>query len=367
MHVCSGDLWAGAEVAVAALLPALKLHYDVSALLFNEGIMAQRLRKEGIEVFVVQEKGSFRDVLMPFKMRQILKRSGTELVHTHGYKENVFGILAGRLAGVRGFVCTQHGASEPFGGSAGFRNDVNLLLDRSARKSVTHKTISVSEDLRRSLVRDYGSDRVVTIHNGIQCKEIPVKDRNNKKLELGIPLDKRVVGTMGRLKPVKDVHHFLKAARTIAETRIDVVFLVVGEGPLENVLRETARELRIDDRVYFLGFREDAIEILSTMDVFVLTSLHEGIPLSLLEAMCLGVPVVATKVGGIPEVIEDGCSGLLVELGDEQATATAILAMLSPEAKGIGREARRRVLQEFSLEQMAAKTEQVYRKLLSDE
>jgi len=339
MHVCSGDLWAGAEVAVAGLLSALKLHYDVSALLFNEGIMAQKLRNEGIEVFVVQE---------------------------HGYKENVLGILAGKLAGVERFVCTQHGASEPLGASADFKNEVNLLLDRAARKHSAHKTISVSEDLRTSLVRQYGSDKVVTIHNGILCKEMPRRNENVKKLELGIPLDKRIVGTMGRLKPVKDIHHFLEAARTILEARVDVVFLVVGEGPLEHELRETAREFRIDDRVYFLGFREDAIEILSTMDVFVLTSLHEGIPLSLLEAMCLGVPVVATKVGGIPEVIEDGCSGLLVELGDEKATAAAILAMLSPKAKGMVREAKRRVLQEFSVERMASRTEQVYRELLAN-
>ena len=112
--------------------------------------------------------------------------------------------------------------------------------------------------------------------------------------------------------------------------------------------------------------REDAVEILSIMDVFVLTSLHEGIPLSLLEAMWLGLPVVATEVGGVPEVIEDGRSGLLVGVRDEKAIAAAILEMLSPRAEEIGRGARQRVLEEFSLQKMVESTEEVYRQLFGD-
>lgn len=363
MHVASGDLWAGAEVAVAGLLPALKLHYDVGALIFNEGLLAQRLREKGIRVYVVQEKGSLRDVPMLIRMKKIVKNDKAELLHTHGYKENVLGVLAGKLAGVKRFVCTEHGASEPFGGFARFRNGISLSLDRFVGRYGIDKIISVSEDLRRSLVGEYGTEKVVTIHNGIPCKPTPGTDKTKKKLELGIPLDKRIAGTMGRLQPVKGIHHFLEAARTIVETREDVVFMIVGDGPLESVLKEMAQELGIHDHVFFLGFREDAIEVLSIMDVFVLTSLHEGIPLSLLEAMYLGLPVVATRVGGMPEVVEDGRSGLLVAVGDERAIAGAILAMLSPRGEEIGREAKRRVLEEFSLERMTEGTEEVYRQL----
>ncbi len=366
MQIASGDLWAGAEVAVAGLLSGLKLHYDVGLLAFNEGILTQKLREEGIDVYVVQEKGSFRDTPMLIEMKRILREHEIELVHTHGYKENVLGVLAGRLAGVKRFVCTQHGAAEPFAGAARFRNGINLWLDRLVGKYATHKIISVSEDLHRSLTSKYGSEKVVTIHNGIPGKPEPVRDKAKKKRELGVPVEKRIVGTMGRLTPVKGIHHFLQAAKTILETRRDVAFLIVGGGSLEEELRAMARELRIDNCVFFLGFREDAIEILSIMDVFVLTSLHEGIPLSLLEAMRLGLPVVATKVGGIPEVVEDGRSGLLVRLGDEKGIVRAIVDMLSPGAEEIGRGARQRVLEEFSLQGMVESTEEVYRQLFGD-
>ncbi len=363
MHVASGDLWAGAEVAVAGLLSGLKERWDAGAIIFNEGILAQRLREGGVKVHIVQEKGSFRDMTMLAQIARVLRMNKVELLHTHGYKENVLGVVAGRLAGVKRFVCTRHGAPEPFRGFAGMRMAIDEFLDRLVGRYGMNKIISVSENLRSWLVEEYGCEKVMTIHNGIELLQKPTIDKVTKKTELGLLPQTRVVGTVGRLMPVKGIHHFLEAAKLILETRTDVRFLIVGEGPLEQELKDVARRLAIHNRVLFMGFRANAVEIMSAMDVFVLTSLHEGIPLSLLEAMWLGLPVVATRVGGMPEVIEDGRSGILVTPGNEAAIAGAILDMLSPAGEGIGKEARQRVLEEFSLRQMVERTEEVYREL----
>lgn len=367
MHVVSGDLWAGAEVAVAGLLPGLKPHYDVSAIVFNEGILAQKLREEGVRVYIVKEKGSFRDIPMLTRIERIMRNNKIELLHTHGYKENVLGVLAGKLAGVKRFVTTQHGAPEPFTGFAKLKMEIYLLFERFLSKYVIHMIISVSEDLRSSLIEGYGSEKVVTIHNGIQLPQRPVVNTTEKKRELGILPGMKIVGTVSRLKPIKGINYFLKAAKTVLETHKNIVFLIVGDGPLEDELKDMARALGIHDRVFFLGFQEDVTEMLSIMDVFVLTSLHEGIPVSLLEAMWLGLPVVATRVGGVPEVVEHGRSGLLAPPRDEKAIAKAILAMLSPRAKEIASQAERRVIEEFSIQQMVERTEEVYGQLLRNE
>ncbi len=351
---------------MAGLLEGLNAHIDVKAILFNEGILAKRLRRIGVEVHVVRERGSFRDVVLLTKVIQVLKRCHASLIHTHGYKETILGILAGRFVGVRRFVRTEHGAPEPFSRIKKLKMDANLFLDRVLTRVSVDRVISVSEDLRRTLIPQYGAEKVVTIHNGIALGPGTRGDRQKKKIELGVPPDHKIVGTVGRLNPIKGLDHLLEAAKIVLDIRDDVTFLVVGEGPLETELKDLAGRMGIEDHIIFLGFREDVDEVMAAMDVFVLCSLHEGIPLSLLEAMELRLAAVATKVGGIPEVIEDGLSGLLVPPGDEGAMARAISEALSTRGEQLGQEAQRRVRSRFSLETMVERTTAVYRTLLQN-
>jgi glycosyltransferase involved in cell wall biosynthesis len=185
-----------------------------------------------------------------------------------------------------------------------------------------------------------------------------------KRRELGLPLDKKIVCTVGRLMPVKGLNHLLHAAQRLAAVRDDIAFAVVGDGPLKGELLKMVTELGIERQVFFIGFRRDVREILGSADAFVLTSLHEGIPMSLLEAMSIGLPVVATRVGGIPEVVEDGSSGFLVPPGDEESIAAAIVTALSESGREISVSGRERIKQKFSLTVMAARTDRIYRGLL---
>jgi glycosyltransferase involved in cell wall biosynthesis len=171
---------------------------------------------------------------------------------------------------------------------------------------------------------------------------------------------------MGRLVPVKGLETFLKAARIIQSRKDKVKFLIVGDGPLKGTLRALARHYGLEHDVLFLGHRNDSYDVLAMMDVLVLPSLSEGIPMVLLEALALKRPVVASRVGGIPEVVEDCATGRLVEPGREGELAEACIALMDdPDlAERLGLAGRHRVRERFSVRSMAEKVADVYRSLL---
>jgi glycosyltransferase involved in cell wall biosynthesis len=171
---------------------------------------------------------------------------------------------------------------------------------------------------------------------------------------------------MGRLVPVKGLEFYLQAARLILDRRDDVTFVIVGDGPLGPELRTLAREYGIDGRIRFLGQRRDAHQMLELMDLFVLPSLSEGVPMVLLEALALGRPVVATRVGGVPEVIEHGKSGLLVSPGQPEPLADACMVLLDDRAlaRELALAGHQRVREHFSANAMAQQVATLYRSLV---
>jgi glycosyltransferase involved in cell wall biosynthesis len=169
--------------------------------------------------------------------------------------------------------------------------------------------------------------------------------------------------------PVKGLEIFLKAAHIICRQKPNVKFIIAGDGPLMPALRAQVREYNLDKKVLFLGHRDDGYDILKLIDLFVLPSLNEGIPMVLLEALALARPVIASRVGGIPEVIEDGVSGLLVTPGREDELAQSCVALMDNYnfAQELGIAGRKRVEERFSARVMAEKVAEVYRTLVCGE
>jgi glycosyltransferase involved in cell wall biosynthesis len=188
---------------------------------------------------------------------------------------------------------------------------------------------------------------------------------NGVRQELGLPEDALVVGTVGSLTPKKDHHTLLRAAARAARSVPGLRVVVVGQGPLEDDLRAAAGDLGIGEAVLFTGHREDARRLLGAFDVFALPSLHEGLPISLLEAMARARPVVASRAGGMPEVVTDGRDGLLVPVGDAPALGDALVRLLRNPGlrERLGRAARRRA-GEFDIRTAVRRQEEVYGKLL---
>ncbi len=363
IHVChidSGDLWAGAEVNTTTLLKALTGRPDLrlSAILLNEGQMSRRLRSYGIEVKVIPESehgflGIFNEAA------RFLRSHPVRILHSHRYKENLLAAVLARRCGIPHLVCTRHGAPEPFRGWSGVRHGAMALLDRLIARHFTDRVISPSEELRSRLLRQLPRGKVVTIPTGIDIELVSSSlTKAEAKHSLGLSEEARVVGYAGRLVPIKRLDVFLRAAEQMAQADSDVVFVIAGDGPEEKHLRALASDLNLGDRVRFLGFRDAIYDVMRAFDVFLLCSDHEGLPRCILEALQLGVPVVARPVGGIPEVIEDGVNGILT--AGPSDLALACLRLLADEdlqgriAKGGSWHVGTKLGSGYTAEQMAA-------------
>ena len=367
-HLASGDLWAGAEVQLATLIAGLKNFPDVrlTAILLNSGILADRLRACGIPVRIFEER-SHNAVQLLFQIRRILAEERFDIFHTHRYKENILGGLAGAMVGVPHQIRTVHGMGEPFVGFRSVKSKVYRMLDMLVARSLVKMSIAVSCDIERQLSARYGADRVVMIHNGIDCDRLQLTTSPAAvRQRLGVDVTHRLIGSVGRLTPVKGYQYLLGAYRRIAERDSLVRLVLVGDGPERLRLESLAREYGIDGKVIFYGFTSDVGEILAALDVFVLSSLHEGISISLLESMALGIPSVVTAVGGNPEIVRHNETGLLVPPLDEPALADAIVSLLNnPGRAATMREAGKKLVEsEFSKDAMATRVHALYRRLV---
>ena len=361
-HLITGDLWAGAEVQVAHLLSGLAecRELKLGAVLFADGRLAQELRENGIWVSVLREKdlGALRLVRA---LGRVLRRHEVEVLHTHGYKESILGAVAGRWAGVRRYVKTEHGRVEPSRAWDGMKMSVYRRVDQWVARRASDRVIAVSLDLYRHLTTCLPEGRVVLIRNGVDPRRIVVGvSPAEVRRRLGIGEDAPLFGTVGRLVPVKGLAYFLEAARGLLEVLPEARFLVVGDGPLRPELERRARELGIARAVKFSGFRADVLDIVNALDVFVMPSIHEGLPMALLEATALGKPIVASAVGGIPEVLDD-LRGWLVPPRDVPALTRACLTAVTTDHDAV-RPKRRREVVELA-QAMCAQTCDLYRDL----
>src|SRR5882672_9800839 len=364
-HLIEGDQWAGAEVQVAHLLAGLADfgELELVAILFAEGRLAQELRRSGISVAVVneQELGRLR---VAWGLGRELRRRAVDVLHTHGYKESILGAVVGRWAGVRWYVKTEHGRVEPSRGWQRVKMAFYRWLDHWVAHAATNRVIAVSEDLYRHLAATLPGGRVALIRNGLDPRRIVV-GAPSAEIRRGLGVGERapLLGTVGRLVPVKGLGYFLEAARSLLAELPEARFLVVGDGPLRSDLERQARELGVAHAVQFCGFRADVADVINALDVFVMPSIHEGLPMALLEASVLGKPIVASAVGGIPEVLT-GSQGWLVPPGDVPELARACLSALASGREGGWGTPARRANQVAQLAQaMCAETCALYREL----
>jgi glycosyltransferase involved in cell wall biosynthesis len=271
-----------------------------------------------------------------------------------------FAIIAARLAGVPTIVTTNH---LPTLSPTSFTWKGQLIL-RLAQRCVD-LTIVESDVNRQAALRHYKLDpaRTVSVYHGIDVKRFDRPfDREAVREELGLSFGHVIIGTVGRLTPQKAHHIFLKAAAIIKKSMDRAKFIIVGDGELRQELERQARQLGLTEDVLFTGHRHDVPELLSVFDVFALSSLYEGLPLAILEAMAMAKPIVATRVDGVPEAVVDGETGILVPPSDPTALAEAILSLLQnpSSAQAMGQAGRRRVEAMFRQDVMVVQTEQLY-------
>jgi glycosyltransferase involved in cell wall biosynthesis len=243
-----------------------------------------------------------------------------------------------------------------------WKKSYHLALDRALAQATTH-LVAVSQQVREFYeARGVGRGRWQVVYNGVDTSAAPRRERGAAFLELGLGKDDPVVGLVGRLVPAKAPEVFVRALALAVARVPGLRGLVVGDGPLRSELEAEARRLGLGASVVFAGVRHDVPELLPGLDALAFSSLREGLSMAMLEAMAAGVPVVATDVGGTPELIVHGVTGLLVPPGRPESLADALVGLLEDEdGRDAIREAARRCVEErFSLGQMTAAHEALY-------
>lgn len=317
---------------------------------------------------LVRKISPLKDIKAFFKIYHFIKKQGFDIVHTHTSKAGMLGRWAAKLAGVKIIVHTPHG--HIFYGYFGwFKTKLFIYLERLTGP-LTDKIITLTQRGKEEHVkyRIARPDKFVPIYSGIDVGKFVDfhADAVKEKEKLNIPLDVPVIGTVTRLAPVKGNQYLIASLPEVVKLFPTLKVLIVGDGSERGKLERYVKKLSLLENVIFLGICKDVRGILNTFDIFVLPSLNEGMGRCMLEAQALGVPVVATKVGGIPEVVRDSIGGILVPPRNPEAMAEAIINLLKNKSlrDNMSEEAKRWVGHRFSAGAMVEKISDLYKELI---
>jgi glycosyltransferase involved in cell wall biosynthesis len=312
----------------------------------------------------------WRDLVAFFKLIRFFRAVRPDVVHTHASKPGALGRLAAWITRVPVRIHSYHGTHFHGRYFGKFKTRLMIAAERLLARLNT-AIFTDTETIRRDLLtcRIGAAAHIQTMSLGTDLSPYERLDalRGRLRGRLAIPPDETVIGIVARLVPIKRLDVFLAAAKLVLQ-RVQARFVIAGDGELREILKQQAQTAGIADVVNFLGFWPDLREVYADADVMVLCSDDEGSPVALIEAMAAGKPIVATRVGGIPDVIVDGKSGVLVSPGDPQALAAAILAVIADSvcAVRLGSAAREHAFAKYSINASVEKTAAVYNEFLNN-
>lgn len=332
------------------------------------------ISKRGIKVLIFpmkREISPISDLWSIFKMTKAIKREKPDIVHTHSSKAGIIGRTAARLAGVAKIAHTPH--VFPFEMNIGeFKRKFYLFLERVVSKWTT-LLIAVS-NAEKNTAMEYGlfsAENAAVNANGIDPDLWRPEDSNirkNMRDQAGIPDDVFVAGMVGRFMPQKGHRILLDAAEILLKRRKDIRFALVGDGVLKNEIRNFAISNKIQGNFHFFDQTDSIKSYYAMFDCLVLPSLWEGCPFTAMEAMVMGVPVIASSVGGTCEIIEDRISGLLIPPADADSLAAAIEKLCEDRRlrESLGEKGRQQILGKFLLSDSIRRLEEIYQRMLQD-
>jgi len=358
--ICStGNLFGGVErfiLTFAAHLNALPAHRAL-VVLFSKGVLYQKLLEQGIETTAF-EQPRYDPTVVP-RLVQFFRQKRVEVAHTHGYKANLLCGSAAKFSGTR-VVKTEHGVVEPLEAFDRIKMSFNVGVDRFFSRYLVNRIVFVSKDIRRRTQRYYPGVQGDVIYNGIPQSE-------SRSFSRPPELDPACfnIGIVGRLTAVKGHIYLLRALNDLPLS--DMRLYVLGDGELRSELERVAQRNGLSGRVFFLGFRPNAEEYLRSLDALVMPSLYEGFPYTMLEGAYWSVPLIASRVGGLQEVLTDHCECLLVEPRNVDQLKEAIVTLYNDPTlrKTLGENARHKVMEDFLIDSMVSKYLAVYEQSLN--
>jgi glycosyltransferase involved in cell wall biosynthesis len=346
----------GAEIQLMSLIRScLTDGHRVSVSYFTPGVLSEELESLGVRCYRLSRHG-LRDPSVVVRLRRLLERLQPDVVHTHLRKSDLAGQLSAAWAGVPARLSTLHNL-------APWRRNRAMNLVARSMTSGCHCFIACGDAVRDYSLRVGGlpADRTEVVSNGIDVDRFdPVRfDAQDRAGE--------TIGIVGRLQPAKGHRVFIQAAERLVTVRPEARFVVVGEGPLRAQLMDDVVRAGLEGRFVFTGLVRNVAALVRSFDLFTLSSISEGLPVTLLEAMALERPVVATRVGGIPDVITDGDDGLLVEPSNPNQLAAGWNRLLADPAlaRQLGKRARRTIVERFDQRIMHRRVKDLYTSLVA--
>lgn len=354
LHLISSGGLFGAERVAVELSKSLKKTYHCEPILgvirnaYNpHEEICEEAESNGI-AYTVFSCRSQLDLKLAFSIREFIKKNRIDIIHCHGYKSNFYGLLASK--GQVPSVTTNHNWL-----TAHWKLKTYCFLD-SLWIRFFDRIVAVSNEVKKDMLKyKIPEGKIRVVDNGIALERFAkLNETNDMKNQLGFDGKIRIIGTIGSLGIEKGHIYLLEAARQILDSVKDLRFLIIGDGPLRKPLEEKSEKLGIKKQVIFMGERKDIPELLMAMDIFVLPSIKEGLPMALLEAMAAKRPVIATWVGAIPKVIENKDIGVLVEPKDITGLRDAIINLLNDPGRRnlLARKGFDRVCMDFSSDEM---------------
>ncbi len=354
LHVDTARTWRGGQNQVLVTLMGLRaLGHRTMLVAHAAGELRQRAR-EGLDLVPLAPKTEM-DLAAAWRLSRLIRQLGPDVVHAH----DPHGVAMAALA----LSMSTQPSKPPL--IAARRVDFRLRGSALSRWKYRQVDcfICASEAIRQMLIADgVEADRAVTVHEGIDLGRVDAAPRLNLHEEFWLPHQAPLVGNVAALVPHKGQRHLVEAAALAVREVPDARFVIAGEGELRAALERQIKDRHLEKHVLLAGFRPDVLSLHKAFDIFVLSSVTEGLGTSLLDAMACGKPIVATTAGGIPEVVVDGETGILVPPRDPEAMARAIVTLLTDDAlrRRMGEAGLARVRERFSAERMVQDTLEVY-------
>lgn len=338
----------------------------------DEGNMDELAKSKKVEPIYIKELcreiSLKKDLIAFWKLYQLIRKEKSDIVHTHTAKAGTLGRLAAKLAGVPVIIHTFHGnIFEGYFNS--FKSRLFLIIERVLSR-VSTKIIAISESQNKELLkyRIGKPHKIARIPLGLELEPfLKVEQKRGAfRKEVSLEDDIPLIGIVARLVPIKGHSYFFEAAKLVSQDFPSAKFIVVGDGELKKGLVNLVKDLGIEDKVIFCGFRNDLVKIYADLDIVVLSSLNEGLPVSIIESLAAKKPVVATDVGGVRDLVEHRVTGILVPKQDSRNLARGIMYLLKNPAEGLkfGDNGRKKVYPVFNYTSLVSETEELYENLL---
>lgn len=334
----------------------------------GEADMSYLLESSGIQPVVIPSLGRelrpLRDLYTAWRLFQVMRRERPDIVHTHKAKAGALGRVVAALLGTRVIVHTFHG--HVLRGYFGPLKARFFLCLEQVLARFTTRLVALSDGLATELADELKvapRERFEVVPLGFDLAPFAACERSSGgvlRAKIGVGPDERLLAIVGRMVPVKDHETFVAAAAELARMRADVHFVFVGGGELEDRLRQDVANRGLSARSHFLGWQRDLVALYADLDVVVLSSINEGTPVALIEAMACGIPVVSTAVGGVPDLLKGGTRGGLVPPQDPAALAVAMNRALGPEALVRASAIRAEIIEEFGGARLCRDLERLY-------